>query len=885
MNKPPVKFNKLRPPVVPTDALCRPELLCKLQEATLNGFQLSMVCAPFGYGKSVLIAQYVAALKSPWAWLRCEVADNQPLHFLLHLHKSLGLLEFSDSAVLNAGQLWAEISSHFEQQRCFTLVLDDLHYLRSPVCLSYINELLRHVPSGLHVVVASQGLPGIAFNQLRRDGRLQVIDSHQLELASAEIEALAQQRGISISSAVAYQLRTANEGWISGVLIGLAAYSSSAHVSECLEPVVEAQAQRWLAQLFMDEVLCKLPPGDLYTLERLSVLNAWDQELAQLITGSRDSTAIMVRLLAVDLFISYSPDERLPYRLHPQLRLTLYQRLSGRSLKQVHALHLLAADWLLQQQCYSDAMLQLGRARDFKRLLATLEYHSFDLLREGKVNAVMEFIGALPGFSTDDHLTLAITEASVVAVVGDVQRCASCLRRLRQLLKTKVLSEQRLQRSWQTLSFLRSRLAYLGGNYKHGIEVAARALLEYPQNNAATAVLQFNRGSNLLALGKLRLARQDTEQSLVQIESLKFTGYANQLHWQLGLIELAQGQYCHAKARFARLDKVPRGKPGDGFYDLYRLLGQAVLALEVNQPAQADVFLAQAETLAMGFAQGGGLPCVLYYQGCSQLARSKPALARARWDEARRLAFSNSLFGVYRQIGAQRARLAVFERDQDFIMSWLSEWHGCIHRNAEGISTGEWLAYAWVQRHLGQHRVAGKILVQLAEQAELEGDQQLCIELHILSAALHLDQGRRGAALHRLDQALQQAAGEGCGRLLHREGRALEALWRQLLTPAARRQYQLSQPLPAPDQLADLLCELGDQANPHQLLIEPLTRREQDVLRRIGLGQHNQQIADAMFISLSTVKTHINNLFRKLDVQDREGAIQSARRLNLFVEQ
>ncbi|MNC83702.1 Transcriptional regulatory protein LiaR [compost metagenome] len=47
-------------------------------------------------------------------------------------------------------------------------------------------------------------------------------------------------------------------------------------------------------------------------------------------------------------------------------------------------------------------------------------------------------------------------------------------------------------------------------------------------------------------------------------------------------------------------------------------------------------------------------------------------------------------------------------------------------------------------------------------------------------------------------------------------------------------------------------------------------------------GQTNQQIADALFISLSTVKTHINHLFRKLDVVDRDSALRSARELDLL---
>ncbi|HBT55668.1 MAG TPA: DNA-binding response regulator, partial [Pseudomonas sp.] len=71
-------------------------------------------------------------------------------------------------------------------------------------------------------------------------------------------------------------------------------------------------------------------------------------------------------------------------------------------------------------------------------------------------------------------------------------------------------------------------------------------------------------------------------------------------------------------------------------------------------------------------------------------------------------------------------------------------------------------------------------------------------------------------------------------------------------------------------------------ADPQPTLIDPLTRREQDVLQRIARGQGNQQIAEGLNVSLSTVKTHINNLFRKLGAAERQQAIQIARTLNLL---
>jgi LuxR family maltose regulon positive regulatory protein len=153
----------------------------------------------------------------------------------------------------------------------------------------------------------------------------------------------------------------------------------------------------------------------------------------------------------------------------------------------------------------------------------------------------------------------------------------------------------------------------------------------------------------------------------------------------------------------------------------------------------------------------------------------------------------------------------------------------------------------------------------------------------LLDAALHQDRGAHDDALHSLEQALQLACQHGFGQLLQYEGDAfLEAL-RQLLLPQVRERLALAAPAPPRERLNSLFRPLlAGREHADSALIVPLSRRELEVLQRMARGQSNGQIAEAMFISLSTVKTHINNLFRKLDVVDRDSALCSARELQLL---
>jgi LuxR family maltose regulon positive regulatory protein len=64
--------------------------------------------------------------------------------------------------------------------------------------------------------------------------------------------------------------------------------------------------------------------------------------------------------------------------------------------------------------------------------------------------------------------------------------------------------------------------------------------------------------------------------------------------------------------------------------------------------------------------------------------------------------------------------------------------------------------------------------------------------------------------------------------------------------------------------------------------IEPLSSRELEVLGLIAAGLSNREIADQLVIALSTVKTHVNHIYRKLDVSRRTQAVTKARMLDLL---
>ncbi|TDF84189.1 helix-turn-helix transcriptional regulator [Pseudomonas sp. H9] len=873
---------QLRLPAEPARALTRGRLLERLAQAVDAGC-FTLLQAPLGYGKSTLLSQFAHRQDARSAWLRLSAVDNQPLSLLVHLQAALGMPP--PGATSDAQCLWRDIQQHLEQLTApLNLLLDDLHLLQSPQACHYLEQLLHYPLANLRLLAASEGPPRLPLAHLRRDARLVQINAHDLALDSDETRQLAEQRNVQLSADAIYQLRAGSEGWISGVLLWLNAYCQVATSGQAPSDLraITLQSYAHARQFLEEERLRQLKPELLRLLERTSVVQAFDLELAQGLSAGLNVREQLRQLQRLDLFIETRPGEHREYRYHPVLRTCLCQRLEQRNPQQLRQLHQQAAQWLLEHRHFTEALHQFVRAKNFEAMLSIVDQHAFELLREGKINTLVDFLAEMAGQAGSDSLTLATTEASIVIVTNDVAHLRQCLRRVQGLLRQQAPARHP-QRVQQTLAFLRTRLAYLGGNLMHSLRIAEHALQQIPEANAASSVLRFDRACCLYALGSLDEAEIQARQALSELQAFGLSGYTNLLQLLLGQIELAQGKGEAAWQRFLSMASDDQHSSSGIFYTLFHHMGKGLVLLQANQLEQARQCLNQAETLALDFPHCAALAWVFHHQACLYWALGEAPLAKARWDEVRRMARQYNLFLLYRQASAWRVRLALRDDDQAFLLLWLDEWHGCFARYGEYLLPEEWLAYAWVQRHLGQHRKAWQIHANLKEQALAQRNHRLLLDTLMLETALAHDSTARDSALCCLEQAVQLASEHGFGQLLHYEGHDMLESVQLLLQPQAREQLRLTAPAPSRERLNQLFGRLlASKEQAHPALIVPLSKRELAVLQRLARGQTNQQIAEALFISLSTVKTHINNLFRKLDVADRDSARRMAQTLGLL---
>jgi LuxR family maltose regulon positive regulatory protein len=176
------------------------------------------------------------------------------------------------------------------------------------------------------------------------------------------------------------------------------------------------------------------------------------------------------------------------------------------------------------------------------------------------------------------------------------------------------------------------------------------------------------------------------------------------------------------------------------------------------------------------------------------------------------------------------------------------------------------------------HEATGLLerLLQAAEEGERMGS---VIEILVLQALAHQAQANIPHTLDPLERALTLAEPEGYVRIFVDEGEPMRDLLRHAAAGGIGGSYtrrllsafnEPVQPAYSPAQIA-----AGE-------LVESLTTREVEILRLIAAGMRNQEIADQLFISLSTVKRHIANTYGKLNVTHRTEAVAKATDLRLL---
>ena len=853
------------------------------QLSTAGGGNVTLICAPAGSGKTMLVRSWAEAegLRDRTAWVQVERGERDGQRFLLSTIDALACavkevrrVEPSPSLTGNAllSQLLDDLSSLEEPT---LLVIDDLHELRSGDGLSWLEGFLVGLPSGLRVVLTTREDPRLGLHRLRLTGELTELRGPDLRFSLAEARELLATAGIRLSEDGLALLYERTEGWAAG--LRLAVISLGRHPDPERFVTEFSGSERTVAGYLLAEVLERQPVEVRELLLRTSVLDWVSGPLADALTGGSGSERILLELEDANAFVSSLDAGRRWFRYHHLFADLLQLELRRAHPTIVGSLHRAAAEWHAREGQVVDAVQHAQAARDWSLASRLLADHHVDLTLDGGTGTVCRLLRTFPDDVVAGDAELALVFATARLMDQERDQGARYVDAAYQLRDT-VAPEHR-PRFDVLLAVLRLLIARWRGDLQavletiDGVEAALAALPERAMSDALRSAALQNLGVAELWSMRLDDSRRDLEQALalarragrpwLEVPCLGHLGIAGPwtgMTFSEGLA-LSEEAVTIADSHGWGEDPVIVTGLATGalallwlgrFGEAERWLERARRALQPEGEPATELIVDHACGL-LSLVQGR-CQDALEALGAAQrmqafLADSHPFALRTR----ARVMQAQVRMGDLAAAQAALAALSDAERDASEIR----------------------IAAAVV--HLAESRPerALDLLAAVCENvAPAMHHATACTEAQTLIAVAHAQLGDHREAEASLERALDLAEPEGLVLpfVLAQTGELLERLSRHRTAHATLRRTIL-------DVLAGAAPPATGAPAP---LVEELSEAELRVVRYLATNLRAPEIAAELFVSTNTIRTHQRHIYAKLGAHGRAEAVIRARQLGLL---
>ena len=823
---------------------------------------LTLLVAPTGFGKTTLVADWLRRQADLSAgWLSLDPADNDPALFWAYVVAALQsaapdvgrtitprlFAPDPPSAHEVAGILLTDLAT---LSRPIALVLDDYHLITNEEIDRALGFLLDRAPAQLRLILVSRTEPRFPLGRLRARGLLAELGAGDLRFTSDEASSFLEGlEGLELTPRATQLLGERTEGWIAG--LQLAALSLRGR-SE-----VEARAASFsgdhphIADLLVEEVLERQSADTREFLLDTAVLERLSGPLCDAVTGRSGSHRTLEDLARAQLFLVQLDHKREWYRYHHLFAEMLRTRGQRDRPDRTRTLHLRASRWFEGQELTEEAVYHALRSGDDNAAADLVERSWRTMDRRFRSATWMGWVEALPPDQLMDRPVLSLGLGWALLDAGRIDEAIAPLDRAERLAGGETPDgDRRVADALQfrslpgTLAAARAYIAQAQGDLEATESHARRALELLPVDDP------FYRGIPSVTVAMAQWSRGEIDEAFdwfaEGLRSFRAAGnrpYAHSAMYAMAEIRLDQGRLAEAEELF------------DGALDLEGpdaprahqvRCGRAEILLD-----RGDLEGAEAE-LTRATPEDGGELSRRWTVVMAELAAARRDFAAmsSRLGDLRGSATPGRALPPLRPFAARAARLYIEAGRLDEAEGWAAS----LDRGAATPAPGRLYERLTLTRlQCARLTAPGGLHPLDAPWGEDDPNADLMLTLSELAGLAE----QEGSLRLQLDARLLQAAlAAGLGN--EREAEAFRAQAHDL---ARREGFVIPPTIP-----------VESPAEPSQLEWL-LTPREREVMQLIAEGLRTKAIAKRLFISLSTVKRHVANIYAKLGVTHRTAAV------------
>jgi ATP/maltotriose-dependent transcriptional regulator MalT/response regulator of citrate/malate metabolism len=906
--------SKLDPLQLPEHVLPIPRIEAMFESAWEH--RLTSLTAPAGYGKSTTLAKlgaFVEAKKMPICWVSLDETDNAPHHFLQYLLSALRRVQ---------AQLGSHVPDRSEVHSAPTVeaalgalnhgldalpggtafFLDDYHTIDNQAVHDLLDRIIAHSPRSVRFFIASRAQLPLSLSKLRLAGDLYEIRTEDLALPVDEASSfIAAVSGHTLGITQMRRLHDCTEGWPAGLQLAALAIKGGQEVDSFINGF--SGRDRDVTAYVGEMVLSRLPPGLVEFLHFAALFDRFSADLCRDLFSANDSLKMIEQIRAQNLFLISLDREHHWYRFHQLFGDYLKGAFIQQHPDKAQTIYREASVWFERHDLLSEAIRYALAGNEQIRAANLLTRTASELSRQrGEHSVLVDWVSMLPAAYVDERTDLKLAYAWSLMFSHRFSEAQAVLESLERRIRS---SGNDPTSAYDDVVGRRSAmLRCIFHTLTDHAELAAPLCLDWlsqwgTQDPADTAIVQNALGYCLHLEHDYKAAERHFRTAKATFQGVKEYYGTAWAEAAAAIAAIARGEIQEADRMLVpALDAISKSLGLRSHAGSMLALLHAQICYEQNRLEEAGQLIDDM----FEFAHSHGVVETIFaaYRTRARLLALKCSVESADRCLMDGLAIANGT-GLRRlslMLEAERILLYLCHGRLDHALDvataiGLTE-SGATRIDTEVTSFHEDISlrilFVQLQYAAGAVSQLPAPSPALLNEARRQGRNVLMIKLLCLRATWQAAQGNHEEALRSLDEALAIGTGRGLVRVFEDAGSAVVGMLREIaatrlpLQNTGVRESSLSyllQIIGALDRQSVEQVQTAPAFAPFIVKSDEFSEREIKILTLLAYGLSNRDLAAQLFLSEGTVKWYLHNIYGKLDVNNRAGAIAKARQMSL----
>ncbi|MCZ6565055.1 MAG: LuxR C-terminal-related transcriptional regulator [Gammaproteobacteria bacterium] len=897
-------------PVRKSRLVARPTMLNKLIEGSDK--KLMLIQAPAGFGKTTLAGDFFDSLSNSGklvAWLSIDANHSDPVLLLRYLVAAIR------TVVPNFGEAANTLLNLQSRVRYTSIVMtlvnelqilkddlyfiiDDFHFVLNQESNEMMCELVTKAPSMFHLLIVTRETPHFPLGRLRELDQLLELIAEDLKFTAAEVREFCLLEKLELSDEDLDRLNKNTEGWAAGLQLAVIAMRNRKNVSKFVNSF--AGGHRAIVEFLSEDVLSRQPTDVQDFLIKTSLMDRICAELCDDLLGIQDSAQMLHRIEDANLFLFPLDDSRTWYRYHHLFSEFLQQTLKEQHPSLAKKLALKASVWFRERGFLTESVQYAFAADDTAYALKLLNETSETIFASGQFATLNKYIECIPESTLADYPCLQLDRVWFYTLNWDFEKAQHILNNVKSLgslgavenADKKWLDQKILHREFM-LALFTDQMTLAEDLINQWLDISDGQNL-YLKASAKTSLLYARReqydcrhiGEQATVIRPLYI-NGDAEFGTVWHDCIVGPAYVLS-----GNLERAAEIYTNAIQTAERINGS-----GSSLAAMPSLL-LAEVHYERNELEEAEELLNKNLALATDLGFLDQLIAGYICKSKLEFLRSEFKQALKTLDTGEEIAAEHSFFRFHANILNERIRQLVLSGQSQEAFRILHSSQTFIANDGfdptlDVTTSKEAVVLAWtrVNNLTDQRDEIIRVLRKWVKYVDRLGCYRSAIRFSLALALTLRAAGETVSAKRYLRQALIKASVGSFIRTFIDEGPTMCLMIKDLINKSdisnndaaslhCRRLVQIYGSNLS--QIRDNQDILVEQEYGVGTVIEPLSERELEILKLVGIGMANQEIASQLGLSFATVKWYLQQIFGKLNVHRRYSAVNRAKQLGIM---